>query len=73
MVLLIFSEMGLCSEPEKLWISPLPSMVSRMMIPCYLRNTAGHHDLLVGLEAPRDLVLEVLLGGVLDGAGVEEP
>ena len=44
-----------------------------MMILCYLRNTAGHHDLLVCLEATRDLVLEVLLGGVLDGAGVEEP
>ena len=38
-----------------------------------LRYTACHNYFLVILQTLVDLVLEVLLGRVLDGAGVEEP
>ena len=38
-----------------------------------LRYTACHNYFLVILQALVDLILEVFLGRVLDGAGVEEP
>ena len=38
-----------------------------------LRYTACHNYFLVILQTLVDLVLEVILGRVLDGAGVEEP